>query len=453
MARSSVRRRLLAWLMPPLLALWFAGALLAYWFVDNFANRVYDRWLLDSTVALAQQVHAEDGRVSVDLPSAALRVLEFDTMDRIYYQVTDARGGFVVGNSPLVRPEIAGNQPALYDSRVAGEPVRVAALRVEDQAGALVEVAETLNKRRTLTSEILAAMLLPQLLLIAAAAVLIWNGVGRGLRPLEALRTDILGRSHRDLKPLDESRVPSEVAPLVYAINQMLARLESVLVGQNRFIADAAHQLRTPLAGLKTQAELALRETRLEELHASLEQIQRATDRSARIVNQLLALARADCSLETPARLAALDLVGLAREATADWVAKAVSLGLDLGFDAPEAVPMLVLGNAELLRELIDNLVDNALRYTPAGGQVTVRVARDDGAVRLEVEDTGPGIPPGERERVFERFHRIEGSPGDGCGLGLPIVAEIAHAHGAAVTLHDGAQGRGTLVRVRFPAA
>ena len=452
MPETSVRRRLTAWLMPPLLALWLFGALLSYYFVVNFANRIHDRWLLDSAFALAQQVHVHSGRATADLPAEVLRMLEYDALDRIYYRVTGSDGSIVVEQGRIPEPPASGSGPVLYDGQMDGVPVRIAALHVEGTGGsAQVQVAETLVKRHTLTSEILAVMLLPQLLLIGTAGVLIWYGVGRGLGPLDRLRGEILRRSHRDLSPLEASRVPAEVAPLVDALNQLFERLDRAVAGQNRFIADAAHQLRTPLAGLKTQAELAMREDDPISMRAALERVRAAVDRSGHLVNQLLALARVDHSHEHPLPTAPLELSPLARETTAERVADALDAQLDLGFESPEDA-VHIHGNAELLHELLGNLIDNALRYTPAGGSVTVRVARNAQGGLLEVEDTGPGIAPAEREKVLERFYRADGTPGEGCGLGLAIVREIANLHGATIAIGEGAQGRGARVSVVFPA-
>jgi len=452
MPEASVRRRLIAWLMPPLLALWLIGALLAYYFAVDFSNRIHDRWLLDSTVSLAQQVHVQSGKASADLPGAVLRILEYDAVDRIYYRVTGSDGTVVAEQGQIPEPPSPAVQPVFYDGQIDDVPVRIAALRVNGAGGsALVQVAETLVKRHSLESEILAVMLLPQLLLIATAGVLIWFGVGRGLGPLDRLRSDILRRSYRDLSPLETTRVPAEVGPLVNALNELFERLDRAVTAQNRFIDNAAHQLRTPLAGLKTQAELAMREDDPVAMRAALERVRAAVDRSVHLVNQLLALARADHSREHPLPTVPLDLGQLARDATAEWVGKALQAHIDLGFEAlHEAVE--IRGNAELLHELLDNLIDNALRYTPADGSVTVRVARKAQGCVLEVEDNGPGIVPAERERVLERFHRAEGTPGEGCGLGLAIVREIANLHGANIAIGEGAHGRGARVSIVFPA-
>ncbi len=451
MRETSLRRRLLAWLTFPLLALWLIGAILAHYFVVDFANRIYDRWLLDSAVSLAQQVHVQSDKISVELPDAVLRILQYDAVDRVYYRVTGSDGSVFAEQGLIPEPPPVDTHPVFYDGQIDGAPVRIAALRVKGTSGsALVQVAETLVKRDTLTSEILAVMLLPQLLLIATAGGLIWFGVGRGLGPLERLRSDIIKRSHRDLSPLDAYRAPVEVAPLINALNELFERLDRAVEGQNRFISNAAHQLRTPLAGLKTQAELAMREDDPVAMRDALVRVRAAVDRSVHLVNQLLALARADHSHEHPSPAVPLELDRLARETTAEWVGKALDAHLDLGFETSDDT-IRIRGNAELLRELLDNLIDNALHYTPAGGNITVRVARHGQGCLLEVEDDGPGIVPAERERVLERFHRAEGAAGEGCGLGLSIVREIASLHDATVVIGEGAHRRGTRVSIGFP--
>lgn len=448
---------LLAWVLVPLTLLFAADAVFSYRLAFRFADLAYDRALASEAIALAGRVRLEGGRVRVDVPAAALQVFEVDELDRRFFRVSDERGDLVFGHRELASPPAdplgAGN-PVFYDSRFFGEPLRLAAVAVPLTAGgsdsrAVVAVGETLVKRRLLAREILIGMLLPQAILLMLAAVLVWFGVARGLRPLEALADAIRRRSHRDLSPLAEDAAPREVRPMVAAINGLLDRLGETLAAQRRFVADAAHQLRTPLAGLKTQTELALRERDPAALSHSLAQIHSATERSAHLVNQLLALARAEPGADRPDRFQPVDLNQLALSTTADWVAVALKKSIDLGFEGMDGAAS-VSGDAVLLRELLSNLVDNALRYTPEGGRVTVRVAREDAGLTLSVEDDGPGIPDAERERVFERFHRILGTDQEGCGLGLAIVREIVERHQAQAAVSAGAGGRGTLVAVRF---
>jgi len=273
------------------------------------------------------------------------------------------------------------------------------------------------------------------------------------LRPLAALQREIHNRSHRDLRPLAEHTVPGEVRALVHAMNDLLARLNEAMSAQQRFIADAAHQLRTPLAGLKTQAELALRQQEPDEIRHTLQHLNTATGRTTHLVNQLLSLARAEPGAHRALALQALNLSDLARDTTTEWVPRAIERNIDLGFDGTTPATAGIEGDTLMIREMLGNLLDNAIRYTRSGGQVTVRVAAKRNAVELSVEDNGPGIPPAEREHVFERFHRVLGSGAEGCGLGLAIVREIAQSHNAEIRLGPGAGGAGTLVTVAFPKA
>src|SRR5258708_31852671 len=294
-------------------------------------------------------------------------------------------------------------------------------------------------------------MLGPEVLLSGTAGVLVWYGVGRGLGALDGLRGEILRRSHRDLSPLEASRVPAEVAPLVNALNELFERLDRAVAGQNRFISDAAHQVRARQAGRKTQTDLAMREDDPIAMRAALERIRTGVDRSVHLVNQLLALARAEHSHEHPLPIVPLELTRLARDTTEEWVGKALDAQLDLGFETPDDA-VSVRGNAELLHELLDNLIDNALRYTPAGGTVTVRVARHEQGGVLEVEANGPGVGPAERERVLRRLYRAEGTPGEGCGLALALVREIVNLQVATISIGDGTDGPGPRVSIVFTA-
>jgi two-component system sensor histidine kinase TctE len=276
---------------------------------------------------------------------------------------------------------------------------------------------------------------------------LVWFGILRSLAPLERLRSEIAQRSARDLRPLDGSYAPAEVRPLVGTLNELLGNLRDALDSQQRFTANAAHQLRTPLAGLQTQVELALRQPAPEPMLRSLDQLRGATVRAAHLANQLLALSRAEPGGHRPDALRALDLRSVAQDAAATWVPRALPKDLDLGFEIEHAP---VSGDARLLRDLLDNLLENAIRYTPEGGRITVRTGVEGDQSVVSVEDDGPGIPADQRERVFQRFYRVPGSTGDGSGLGLAIVHEIVNAHGASASIDSGTDGRGTRVQVRF---
>ncbi|MBI2292941.1 MAG: sensor histidine kinase N-terminal domain-containing protein [Betaproteobacteria bacterium] len=457
--KATLRRQLLLSLLAPIVLVTLISSVVSYYYAFNFATLAYDYSLFDSALDISRQIHTADGQVHVDLPRAALDMLEYDGHDRIYYQINDATGAFVAGHRglPLPGERAPPGKPVYYDGSYGGSPVRIAALYsmvpgASDQGPILIQVAETLNKRQILADEILLGMLWPELLLIVLVGVLVWYGVERGLRPLAALQREISRRSHRDLSPLAEHNVPGEVHALIHAMNGLLARLSEAMSAQQRFIADAAHQLRTPLAGLKTQTELALRQQELSEVRHTLQHLHTATGRTTHLVNQLLSLARAEPGAVRAHALTALNLDDLARDTTTEWVPRAIERNIDLGFDGTPAAAGIER-DVLLIREMLGNLRDNAIRYTPSGGRVTVRVAAERDQVELSVEDNGPGIPPAERERVFERFHRVLGSGAEGCGLGLAIVHEIAQSHNAKTRLGPGPGGRGTRVTVAFPRA
>jgi two-component system, OmpR family, sensor histidine kinase TctE len=321
-----------------------------------------------------------------------------------------------------------------------------------------VQVAETINKRRKLARNIVLSSLVPELVITLATLVLVWFGVKRGLAPLEDLSNDIRARSARDLRSIDPGHAPDEARPLVSALNQLFGQVADSSTNQQRFLANAAHQLRTPLAGLQAHTEIALAQGVPEDIRAQLEQVHRATIRTARLANQLLALARAEPGGTRTDAVAPVNLRTLVEDVADEWVHRAMAREIDLGFELADAQ---VAGDALLLREALSNLIHNALEYSPAGARVTVRTGMRDaeaslGGTRnqcpfLEVEDDGPGIPPAERERVLERFYRVPGTAGTGSGLGLAIVREIATAHGSALVIGAGEDGRGCKVGVTFP--
>jgi two-component system sensor histidine kinase TctE len=415
----------------------------------NAANKAYDSALLDPGLAIASHLRRAGAGLELDLPSIAIEALRIDTEDRIYYQVLGPAGELIAGTPRLPAPpeRLSPGEHAYYDATLGGERVRIAASAVKVETGtAIVQVAETLIKRDKLVLELLVASTVPQVLIAFAAVALLWLGIGQGLRPLDRLRGEIAARSPRDLRPVSEQDKPEEVRSLVGALNQLLSRLNAAIESRQRFIANAAHQLRTPLAGLKTHAELARREPSTSELKSLLDMIAGETQRTSHLVNQLLTLARAEPG-EAPSGQP-VNLHEIIGRDVRDWVQRAVGKNVDLGFELEDA---WTVGEPLLLRELAANLLDNALAYTQAGGSVTVRTGVRNGEALLEVEDNGPGIPEAEREKVFERFYRMPATGGEGCGLGLSIVSEIAGRHNARIDLGVPAGGRGTLIRAAFP--
>jgi two-component system sensor histidine kinase TctE len=462
--QRSLFGEILDWMLAPLLLLWPMSVTLTYLVAQSIANAPFDRALADDLGVLVHHVRESRGEVTLALPATAREVLRADASDEVYFMVLGLRGEFITGDNDLpLPPDEARPVPRevqFRDGVVRGREIRLAATWVEfDRGGerryALVQVGETLEKRSQLANEIIRGVIIPQFIVLPIAVLLVWFGLSRGLAPLADLQARIRARAPDDLSPIDPRAAPDEIAPLVGAFNELLARLAHNMEMQQRFLADAAHQMKTPLAGLRTQAELALRETDPQQLARTLRQIAASTERSTRLVNQLLALARAEYQANDPRGFEVVDLVPLAREVVRAWIDAAITRGIDLGFEA-EAARARVFGAPLLLRELLNNLVDNALAYTPRGGSVTVRVAERGAAALLEVDDTGPGIPEAERGRVFDRFYRILGTGIDGSGLGLAIVREIAETHGALVRLGTpeaaGADGPGTRVSIEFDA-
>jgi two-component system sensor histidine kinase TctE len=460
---GSLRNQLLRWLIIPLVALAALNALSAYYNALDAADLAYDRALLASTRALAERVTVRDGKVVADVPYVALDSFETDTLGRIYYKVSGMHGELVSGYEDL--PPVPANAPRsetypalvrFYQADYNGQPIRIAALvqPVFDDSMrgiALIQVGETLDARRNLTRKIITDTLTHQAAMVLAAGALVWLAVRLVLRPLMQLKEAVEQRAPSDLSDVDPALVHREVRPLVTAMNGALARMHTLMASQRRFIADASHQLRTPLTVLKTQAEMALRENDPVAMRRIVEAMAGTTDATVRLANRLLTLARVEHGAHA-AEFGPVALAELAQQVGLDLAPAAVGKPVALELDAAQAVQ--VRGQAMLLRELISNLVDNAIRYTPAGGTVTMRVAPSSGGAQLEVEDSGPGIATAEREAVFTPFYRaastMETNP-DGTGLGLTIVREIATLHGAEVELDSGAAG-GLLVRVRFPA-
>ncbi len=447
-ASRSLRAHLLRMLLPPIAALLVLGALVAYYPSLEPATAAYDQGLIDVGISLGTYIRSDVSGYKLTLPVAVDQVLRRDSYDTVYYSVVGPSGEQIAGDEGLPGPPSeARNLPVSYDTAYKGQKVRAIALAAKcGDALCRVQVAETMVKRNRLARDILFSTLLPEMLIAAATLIIVWFGVKRGLAPLARLSDEIKVRSPGDLRAIEPAGTPEEARPLVSALNDLLNQLALASRNQQRFLANAAHQLRTPLAGLRAHTELALAKPLPEPARGELEQVHQATIRTARLANQLLALARAEPGARGDA--SQVDLKSLV-EAEADaWVHQALARDVDLGFDL---APASVRGDAFLLREALANLVHNGIEYTPRGGRVTVRTGNRSGQPFAEVEDDGPGIPPAERERVVERFYRVPGTPGTGSGLGLAIVREIAAGHGAAIVIGDGAGDKGCRVAITFP--
>jgi two-component system, OmpR family, sensor histidine kinase TctE len=448
---ATLRSKLLRWLLIPLSVVFLIDAAGSYFVATRLSDRVYDGELMEIARELTLHVKPNGANPSFDLEKDAERTLLLDQYDSVYYAVRTLAGKRIAGESDL-RPRAAASDAAFFDDQLHDQAVRVAQLRATSNGSppAIVEVAETRVKRHMLANEILLGVILPQLLLIVLAGVVLSGGVARGLAPLRNLQDAVAARSHLDLSPVTVENVPGEVHPLLSAVNDLMGRLDAILSYQSRFIADAAHQLRTPVAGLKAHIEVALREEDPGQARQSIAHLYAGVERMSRLVAQLLSLARNEPATVKRLQLSPLDLSRLAFDVTMEWVPEAYRKKIDLGFEGIEP-HATVRGDPTRLTELINNLLDNAIRYSHAGGRVTVCVAADP-RPRVSVSDDGPVIPVAERQRVFERFHRLLGTHADGSGLGLAIVREIAQLHDAEITLDEDVDGRGNTFTVSFPA-
>jgi two-component system sensor histidine kinase TctE len=449
---TSLRGRLLKALLPPVAVLLTLGAIAEYFLALEPASEAYDQALVDVGIALGERIRSSGDDISFDLPGAAEQILRTDKYDSIYYHVKRPDGSPLAGDPglpPIPQGQQAEDGVIAYDGEYRGSNIRVVAL-LAPCGGRIctVQVAETTVKRRTLARNIVLSSLVPELLITLLTLAIVWVGVKRGLEPLEVLSDEIRARSARDLRPIDPGHAPQEARPLVGALNQLFGQVAESNANQQRFLANAAHQLRTPLAGLQAHTEIALSQDIPEAHRAQLEQVHRATIRTARLATQLLALARAEPGGYRGDGHTAVNLRAVVEDAADEWVHRALAKEIDLGF---ELADVAVQGDALLLREVLVNLIHNAVEYTPAGGRVTVRTGLRNERPFLQVEDDGPGIPPAERGQVFERFYRVPGTAGTGSGLGLAIVRELATAHRAQIAITNGDSGRGCRVELTFP--
>lgn len=455
MKQRSIRARLLRWLLPALLAILAASSLLDFRRAMPPVEAAYDAALANAASAIAAHIHVVGTELQVDLGEQSVTLLRTDIVDRIYFRVVSPTGDTLSGDPDLKGPQYPVGL-TFYDARFRDQPVRGVAYPVTTTVGiGVVLVAETTGKRAKARRDLATGRLLQDLLVLAIAMLVVWYAVGAVLRPLEQLAGQVRARSPTDLAPLPEEGAPREVRPLIEALNRLFGRIGATREGQQRFVENAAHQLRTPLAGLKGQVELAAGELRALPgppgvLAERLGRIGEATSRIVHLANQLLTLSRSDRSSRDAAGGKPVRLDSLVAEVVTAQVDRAIAREQDLG---AETQPVTLTAVEWDLRELLSNLVDNAIRYTPRGGQITVRCGPDGDGAFVEVEDSGPGIAPAERERVFERFYRVASTPSGGSGLGLAIVQEMAAHYGASVEILDPPKGSGTTVRVRFPAS
>lgn len=451
---KSLRHQLLLGLVVPLLLFVTIDTVLSYFVTLHYVHGAYDRWLIDSAKSLTQEIAVRDGKPFVELPLAAWEILEWDETDRIHFKIVSDREGLLAGDAnvpELARKPADPSEPVLFEAELYGETIRVALIRTGhgDPSGRIdIYFAETMNKRRSMMRDLLLADLIPQIVMIVLTGIYLLAGIRRGLMPLHFLANEIAQRSPKDLSPIPDTHIFVEVRTLTDKINDLLRQLDHAIATQDRFIGNAAHQLRTPLAGLKLQAERVLRERDLNTTRPVLAQILGCADRMSHLIAQLLLLAKSE-PIQGMREPKPLDLSQLARDVCIEWVPRARRRDMELSFDSPmESLP--ILGDETLLRELLANLLDNAVKYGTEHGRIRVALISHP-RTGMIVEDDGPGIPEQEIGRVFERFYRPRNSPGTGSGLGLSIVKEIADLHHAQIRLGSRSEQSGTRIEVLFP--
>lgn len=461
MRTQGLKRRLAIWLFGVLSALLAVDAWFSYSDALNAANHAYDRSLSASVKGIAERVLATESEVVVDIPYSALELFEAGSSDRIFYSVGIEGAAPITGYEGLPMPRQANpNTTVFYDGIYKDQPLRLAALlkplyRKEYPKPVIVVIGETTNTRQEVVQRLFLREVARKALLIVVALAVALFATMVAVRPIDRLGQAIRARQDDDLTPVDAAGVPSEAKPLVDAINLRMERIGAMLEARRRFITDAAHQLRTPLAVLNTQAEYALRQKGEAEMRPAIEALHRSLGSAIRLANQLLSLSRAEPVNGLTAARQPVDLAAVARDMVVELLPLASRKGIDLGIE-DAGTPLVVAGNLVLLREMVANLIDNALRYTPANGMVTVALdlaPDNESTARLRVIDNGPGIPPEFREQVFMRFFRMEGSDFTGSGLGLSIVREIVHGHRGVITLTAPPVGHGLVVEIRLPLA
>ena len=456
MTPPSIKRNLLAWLLIPLLTLLGVISLNAYYRSIRISETVYDRALYDTVLTLGILVHAHAGHVTVDLPPIARRMLEVDPMDSIYYAVKTLDGRTLQGDATLplgpvlyARDEV----PVFFDGQHQGIAIRISAARIYAEGDStqpvIVEVAETLKKRQVMARQILQQSIAPVLFFLLLAILVVWLAVHRALRPLLRLSETVNQRSSLDFHPLPTDTVPDEVRPLTSAFNTLIQRFEASYTSQKRLVSNAAHQLRTPVAGMRVLIEAELLDCPVEQQPPILQRLHQSVLRMSRLVTQLLSLSRAEPGL--PIDMTTLDLSALLHQVIDAYTPLATTRHTTLQVTLVD--DLKIKGHAVMLTEMLGNLIDNALRYSPHNSQVKIRTMQRGSSIVIHIEDAGSGINASDVDRIFERFYRGQHVSSEGTGLGLAIVKEIADAHGARVSLASCLHTSGTLVEVEIPRA
>jgi len=447
----SIRLNLLKWLIMPLLAINLLGAALTYWLAWTPAQTAFDQSLADTAWAIIPRLSVNDGKIQINLPRQEEQILRVDHVNLVFFNVRNAQGQIISGDHdfPALPIPANANEPVTHDGRMRGERIRIIIMKtaIANQP-VIISVAETLRKRNRIQSSIILSLLVLETLITVISTTIVWLAISRGLFPLKQMQRDLRERKDDDLSPIHANHIAIELKPVIHAMNNLLLKAEVGATNQQNFLANVAHQLRTPLAGLKLQIEwLSQRYHDEPDTATSTGLMLSSTNRMIRQTNQLLALARAEPSHFIKTRLEPLSLDKLVEESIQHFVEEADKKNIDLGFNLSTT---RIKGDCFLLRDMIDNLIDNAIRYSPPYGKVTVSCQQQADFGVLTIEDSGPGIANSERELIFSRFYRLNNNV-TGSGLGLAIVRDIAMDHGADISLDTTTHGSGTLFTVKIP--
>ncbi|MBC7755714.1 MAG: sensor histidine kinase N-terminal domain-containing protein [Bdellovibrio sp.] len=459
--QASLRKKLLSWLMPLLLLLILIDSTLLFKLAIGKLEKEIDADLFSSAQNVSQfLINFGNAPKDIRLLENASHVFLKDEVDQILYSITDSQGLLLSGSQALQATTQVNNDAQhsnsktvnkadhyYFNTNIGNEHFRVvsATFNITNLQGAqtvTIQIAGTQKWRGILSNTILIGIVVPQLLLALLSFFIIWYGIKKGLAPLDALQDAVSKRSEHDLSPIELPNIPQEVSLVANSVNQLMTKLQHLIAAQNRFVADAAHQLRTPLAGAQAQLELAEQAGEPSAIKALLPRAYLSLDKLLHTINQLLALARSQPEAAASVNMVLLDLNVLTKEIALEIAPAAIKKQIDLGFE-PSLVPAIILGNVDRLNDLLNNLMDNAIRYTQAGGKVTVALDVSEKQVNLSVEDDGPGVSDAEKDKIFDRFHRVIDNyqivnEQTGSGLGLAIVKEIASLHGASIRIADG---------------
>lgn len=462
--QPSIKRQLLIWIIVPMLLMIVVDTSILYRVARHFIQKSYDYELSDTANEIATLIKSSTGPIKdFKLSVEAHKVILSDNLDQVYYSVYDEKHNYVAGNNILPLMIAKSNLPEgkVYSNIFINKnQFRVVTIESNfiignDHNKLFIQVAETINKRNRLSHQILIGIMLPQLILLFAAGTLIHFAINRGLKPLQELDDAIIKRSHRELSPIKLNKVPNEVNGIIKSINLLMSQIKSVIELQNRFVADAAHQLKTPLAGIQAHLELIELEKNEQERQSSYAKVSLSVKKLTHMVSQLLKLSQNQPESQNTLDMKVINLVALSKECCTEMVPTAYIKNIDLGFEVihenETETDFNILGDANKLKVMLQNLIDNAIRYTLTGGKVTVCTEVKPGKILLSVEDNGIGIPKNQRQRVFERFHRVIDNRQEGSGLGLSIVREIVQLHKAEIAIEFGKGGVGTKVAIIFP--